>query len=637
MQPEISVLMPVWNGCRNGNDSFLRKAIESILQQTFENWEMIVVDDGSADDTPRVLSSYADSDPRIRPFRLHRNSGIVAALNFGLERCCSNLVARQDADDLSTVTRLEIQKKFLDDRPGTAMCGSWMYVIDEQGKLVMECNDRPCAYAVVREELKNRCVFVHGSVMFRKDAVMKVGGYSTDLRFRHAEDYELWVRLAKDNVIENMPGRTLYFHRNHSSKISTVYQKQQETASSLIAEIAEKTLSSPPVREPAIEEGELLHRGEHCSVHRRGEKVVKKFDEQHLATRDRESLFYRESKGIRGIPEVLEEGKDYISIPFFKRSLLDLNASSDIPERKKLELMNSVAEIAYDLFMAGICHGDLYEENIMFDEIWNPYLIDPMTVRYPPDVPFAEAFDLSGGRPVPPEHSNKQVRPCLELLAKQTHYGFKPFNYLCNRLAKKIIACSGSETYNESSPRQPYSSYDFPGIFELDGWRNTRARFDCFVPSERQAEEFGGKSILDVGCNAGAVSLRAGFLGAKRVLGIDINSERVNVGNEVSKFMGLSGVVNLVHGNVADDAFLTSQGAFDAAFCLAVSGRMGNEMLFLTNLCKSIKETIYFESNHSPEGFQKYIDLFRQIGFRNVEYKGSTERFPTRHSLTAKR
>ena len=243
--PAISVLMPVWNGCRNGNDSFLRMAIESITHQTFDDFEFVIVDDGSRDDTPRILELYKSKDPRIKIITLQDNGGIVNALNVGLEQCEAKYVARQDADDISTVTRLEIEKEFLDNRPETALCGTGMYVINSEGKLVMEINDRPCAYPVVRESLKTCCVFVHGSVMFRKSAVIDVGKYSTDPRFKHAEDYELWVRLAKDYVVENIPGKTLYYHREHQTKIGNVYHAQQETASRMIMELARNVLKGP--------------------------------------------------------------------------------------------------------------------------------------------------------------------------------------------------------------------------------------------------------------------------------------------------------------------------------------------------------------------------------------------------------
>lgn len=243
--PSISVLMPVWNGCRNGNDTFLSVAVESVLTQTFSDFEFVIVDDGSRDNTPALLEQFKSKDSRIKVVTLPENTGIVNALNVGLDHCQCEYVARQDADDISTVTRLEIEKRFLDDRPNTAMCGSGMYVINPEGNLLMEINDRPCSYPAIRETLKTCCVFVHGSVMYRKAAVVSVGKYSSDQKYKHAEDYELWVRLAKNYVVENIPNKTLYYHREHQSKIGNVYKGQQEAASMAIMELAKRTLICP--------------------------------------------------------------------------------------------------------------------------------------------------------------------------------------------------------------------------------------------------------------------------------------------------------------------------------------------------------------------------------------------------------
>lgn len=373
-----------------------------------------------------------------------------------------------------------------------------------------------------------------------------------------------------------------------------------------------------------------------CSViHREGDRITKKFNYEHVPIKRAESEFYKKARGMKCIPQVLEEGNDYLVLPYFPKSTVDFK---DLPDDKRRELLNRVAEAVYELFLAGFCHGDVFEENILYDENWNVFLIDPMSINYPSEVPFSKCFDLNAKRPTHPFHAAKLSKPCLERMIPITKCGFDPFSHVSDILSKKVIGCSGSETYNDMAGKQAYSSYDFPGIFELPGWRNTKQRFDAFVPPERQAEEFIGKTILDIGCNAGAVSLRAGFLGADQVLGIDINNDRISVGNEVAKFMGLSGGVRLVCGSVADARLLSSQGSFDSCFCLAVSGRMGNERAFLESICKLVRGTMYFESNHAPEGHEKYVSLFKELGFPHVEYKGSTTNgFPIRHSLVAKR
>lgn len=240
MNPSITVLMPVWNGCSRGSEAFLRRAMESIIDQTMEDFEFLVVDDGSTDKTPEVLGEYASKDQRVRVLRNDRNLKIVRSLNRGIEEARAPLVARQDADDYSTVTRLEVQKGFMDARPQTAACGTGMYLVNGEGKLVREVR-HPCPPDVVREELKSRCVFVHGSVMFRRHIVASFGGYSEDPDYEYAEDYELWARMsAAGHVLENIPDRSLYFHRDHPTKSSKEHQAQQEKATRLVATRAQK-------------------------------------------------------------------------------------------------------------------------------------------------------------------------------------------------------------------------------------------------------------------------------------------------------------------------------------------------------------------------------------------------------------
>lgn len=240
--PIISVLMPVFNGCTRGVPEYLCTAIESILNQTFEDFEFIIVNDGSTDDTQLVLEKYANQDSRIKIFKQFRNGGVVSALNAGLQQCSGQYIARQDADDYSTVTRLEIQRNFLDNRPNTALCGTGMYVVNEEGKLVMEVKDRPCNYNSIKEFLKQGCPFVHGSVMFRKNVIEELGGYSPEEKFKHAEDYELWVRFAKKYSVENIPDTILYFHRNHKAKVSNQFAARQGMATATIRGIAQQCL-----------------------------------------------------------------------------------------------------------------------------------------------------------------------------------------------------------------------------------------------------------------------------------------------------------------------------------------------------------------------------------------------------------
>lgn len=239
--PQISVLMPVYNGAVHGKERFLRLAIESILNQTFIDFEFVIINDGSHDHTQDILNEYAAKDHRIKLFRNDENIRLMRTLNKGIGLCQAPLIARMDSDDISMVTRLQVQKEFLDNRPETVLCGTGMFVIDEQNKIKMELY-HPCNYNIVKDFLKKGCPFVHGSVMFRKAMVESVGGYSVDDRFIHAEDYELWVRLAAKFVVENIPDKALYYHRDHAHKISAHNAGQQAHATNIIAQIARDTL-----------------------------------------------------------------------------------------------------------------------------------------------------------------------------------------------------------------------------------------------------------------------------------------------------------------------------------------------------------------------------------------------------------
>lgn len=238
--PEISVLMPVYNMGSGAKEGYLRQAVQSIIDQTFKDWELVVVDDGSTDATTRILADYVAQEPRIRLIKNDVNLKIVKSLNRGIDACQGKYIARMDSDDISTVTRLQVQRAFMADRPGTSMCGTGMYVINSEGKLEMELR-HVCPYQSCKDFLKNTgCCFVHGSVMCRTE-VMQNLRYSDDPALEYAEDYDLWVRMAAEHVVENIPDVILYYHRNHKSTSSNVNAVQQQRATQVILNKA-KTL-----------------------------------------------------------------------------------------------------------------------------------------------------------------------------------------------------------------------------------------------------------------------------------------------------------------------------------------------------------------------------------------------------------
>ena len=225
--PRVSVVMGAYNGER-----FLRPAIESILNQTFRDFELIVIDDGSTDSTPQILREFKDD--RIRVVCNERNLGIAETLNNGIAVARGEYVALQDHDDVSLPTRLGYQVAFLDKHAQVGMVGSSCSVIDEVGTLVKHW---PVEYDGVklRWALLWRNPFFHTALMVRRRAIEEVGGYSSDPQYRFAEDYDLMSRVAFRHAVANIP-QLLGCWRVHKTSASQLNVSQQEAAARSISQ-----------------------------------------------------------------------------------------------------------------------------------------------------------------------------------------------------------------------------------------------------------------------------------------------------------------------------------------------------------------------------------------------------------------
>jgi cellulose synthase/poly-beta-1,6-N-acetylglucosamine synthase-like glycosyltransferase len=195
-EPLISVILPAYN-CQD----YIREAIESILRQTFDNFELILIDDGSTDDTPLILMQFTDA--RIQLIT-QQNQGLAATLNHGIGLARGMYIARQDQDDLSLPERFMKQVAFLDAHPACAMVGT-RAEIWEGRKITRRVHSHPTDNYRLKFELLFNNPFVHSSVMLRKEALQRVGGYCTDPRRQPPEDYELWSRIARFNEVANLP------------------------------------------------------------------------------------------------------------------------------------------------------------------------------------------------------------------------------------------------------------------------------------------------------------------------------------------------------------------------------------------------------------------------------------------------
>jgi len=182
-RPDVSVLMPVYNGA-----SYLIEAIDSILNQTFTNFEFIIIDDGSTDNSVEIVRNY--SDTRINLYVNETNKGIVYTLNRGIDLSKAPLIARMDADDVSLPDRLEKQYDFLINHPDYSLVCSWINIIDREGRFE-RTQIRLNSYMYY--DLIFKCVIPHPSVMFTKESILKIGKYQNVC----AEDFELWSRYIE--------------------------------------------------------------------------------------------------------------------------------------------------------------------------------------------------------------------------------------------------------------------------------------------------------------------------------------------------------------------------------------------------------------------------------------------------------
>ncbi|HDL01964.1 MAG TPA: glycosyltransferase, partial [candidate division Zixibacteria bacterium] len=181
--PKVTVLMSVYN-----DERYLSESVDSILNQTYKDFEFLIINDGSTDRSREILESY--SDPRIRLVRNDGNIGLTRSLNKGLALAMGEYIARMDADDISLPERLEKQVGFLDADSSVGVLGINSLLIDEDGN-VLEKLQRPVTHDSIMAEMLTENRFVHSSVMLRKK-LLKMSGYY-DEKLDMAQDYELFL------------------------------------------------------------------------------------------------------------------------------------------------------------------------------------------------------------------------------------------------------------------------------------------------------------------------------------------------------------------------------------------------------------------------------------------------------------
>lgn len=208
--PTVSVVMPCYNAER-----YIRTAIESVLEQTFDDFELIMVVDSSTDGTGDIVREYAEKDSRIVPVFNEHNIGLTASLNKGIDVAQGEFVARMDADDISYPERFEKQVAYLRANPDVCMVATSRERIDEEGNIISAKSIAP-GKEKLKEMMKVTCSVPHGSVMFRRKEVIQLGKYREGIHY--AEDYDLWLRMIEKYNIDILPDILYEFRLTHESR-----------------------------------------------------------------------------------------------------------------------------------------------------------------------------------------------------------------------------------------------------------------------------------------------------------------------------------------------------------------------------------------------------------------------------------
>ncbi len=214
----ISVLMSVYNA-----EKYINETIKSVLNQSFTDFEFIIIDDGSTDGTKTIINQFKDD--RIRYFYFS-NSGLAAALNKGLQRATGKYIARIDADDICYPNRLEVQYNFMEANPEYVLCGSSIDVIDEHGNFIYKFT-LPTKDSEIRKQMQYENGITHPSSFYRREEALKVGGYYEPIR-QYFEDYMFFYQLIKCGKVMNISESLIKYRLTPGSISSRSRNKKYE-------------------------------------------------------------------------------------------------------------------------------------------------------------------------------------------------------------------------------------------------------------------------------------------------------------------------------------------------------------------------------------------------------------------------
>lgn len=203
---DVSIILPVLNGA-----DCIEQAVESIINQSYKLWELLIIDDGSTDGTPLILEEVKRKDDRIRIITNPGHQGIIYSLNNGWKQSKGDLIARMDADDICDHNRIKEQVEYMNSHPEIAVLGtaaSIVYGNNENGRVLM----MPETHEQIVSQIYRKSPFIHSSVMMRKDFLRKMGGYVLSTAFKNLEDWDLWIRGHKIFKFHNLQKVLIKYH-----------------------------------------------------------------------------------------------------------------------------------------------------------------------------------------------------------------------------------------------------------------------------------------------------------------------------------------------------------------------------------------------------------------------------------------
>ena len=222
--------MAAYNAANHIEDS-----IRSIQNQTYKNWELVIIDDCSTDNTPQIIKNYSSLDTRIKYLRNKVNTGPYLSANRGLDYSKGDFIARLDSDDISEPSRLDLQVNYLDCHQDISLVGTGGYLIDEQGNRTSNLNV-VSRQSLIKKIIKKVNPFIHSSILVRRDTILEIGGYRD--RFRYAADYDLLLRLSDHYNLSNLPKHLVGWRIPNRNSITSKHHVSQRIYADIARQFA---------------------------------------------------------------------------------------------------------------------------------------------------------------------------------------------------------------------------------------------------------------------------------------------------------------------------------------------------------------------------------------------------------------